>query len=142
MGVEQELLPDTEEEGQRIAYLIGNSQPAADEDSLKLGKALMDVPLESAENFFEKGLAYLEMHYRSGLSRAILGSKAGDDLGLPDTLFKISPLFTAPLVFTIESIRMVIPGLTDVMANFGEQWQRYRIDSMIKGQPAQFMLKQ
>ena len=138
MGISEELLPADEEAAQRLAYLIGNSQPGADADSLALGQALMNVPFEQAETPAEQFLAFLEMHYRSGLSRLVLGDQAGDDLGLPNTPLKYAPLLTTPLIFTAETIRMMVPGLTDIIANLGESWQSGRIKSMIGDNPAQF----
>ena len=141
MGIEEDLLPHTEAEGQKLAYLVGNSQPPADEDSRKLGEALRDVPFESASTLPEQILAFFEMHYRSGLRRAILGGKAGDDLGLPATPFIFAPLITSPLIYLAETIRMTFPALENVMANIGETWLNYRIQSMVAGKPADFIFK-
>jgi ER-bound oxygenase mpaB/B'/Rubber oxygenase, catalytic domain len=139
MGVDEALLPTNEEEGTRMAWLSGVTQPPADEDSRLLGQALMNVPLERAETPVEKIAAHLEMQVRSGLTRIILGDNAGDDLGLPDTPLKYGIAFTTPIIFGMETIRRLVPGLTNIAVLIGDRWQRGMVEKPLAGKPATFV---
>lgn len=128
MGVDENLLPKTEADAQRMAYLAGVTQPKADADSKALGRALMQVPMERAETAVEKVAAWFDIQLRSGFTRLVLGDLAGDDLGLPNTPFKYTPLFTTPAVFAIDTLRRIVPGATDWAAALGGALQRRFID--------------
>jgi hypothetical protein len=73
MGVDEELLPANEEDGTRMAWLAGVTQPPADEDSRMLGQALMQVPLARADGAFAKGAAWLEMQLQVWLQSHCAG---------------------------------------------------------------------
>jgi len=139
MGVDEALLPTNEEEGTRMAWLSGVTQPPADADSKLLGQALLQVPLARAETPVEKIAAHLEMQLRSGLTRIVLGDKAGDDLGLPDTPLKYTIAFTTPLVFALETVRRMVPGLTNMAALIGDRWQRFMVEKPLAGNPASYV---
>ncbi len=138
MGVDEELLPDNEEEGTRMAWLAGVTQPPADADSRMLGQALMQVPLARAEGPVAKAAAWLEMQLRSGFSRIVLGDPAGDDLGLPNTPFKYAIAFTTPLVFAAETLRCIVPGATDLAVYIGDSFQRSMVERPLGNKPATF----
>lgn len=139
MGVDEALLPTNEEEGTRMAWLSGVTQPPADADSKLLGQALLNVPLERAETPIEKIAAHLEMQLRSGLTRIVLGDKAGDDLGLPDTPLKYTIALTTPVVFALETVRRIVPGLTNIAALVGDRWQRFMVEKPLAGKPAAYV---
>lgn len=139
MGVDEALLPTNEEEGTRMAWLSGVTQPPADADSRMLGQALMHVPLERAETPAQKIAAHLEMQLRSGLTRIVLGDKAGDDLGLPDTPLKYTIALTTPVIFALETVRRIVPGLTNIAVLIGDTWQRRMVEGNLKGKPPEFV---
>lgn len=139
MGIDEALLPENEEQGMRMAWLAGVTQPGADADSRLLGQALMNVPLERAETPVEKGLAWFEMQLRSGFTRIVLGDKAGDDLGLPDSILKYTVAFTAPAVFALETLRRLLPGATDVAIRLGDAWQRRMVERPLGGKMPAFV---
>lgn len=139
MGVDENLLPITEEEGTRTAWLAGVTQPPADDDSRLLGQALMNVPLERAETPFEKAAAWFEIQLRSGFSRMVLGDKAGDNLGLPNNPLKYAIALTTPVVFAAETVRRLVPGLTHLAVLAGDRWQRAAVEKPLAGKPAAFV---
>lgn len=139
MGVDEALLATTEEDGVRMAWLSGVTQPPADNDSRLLGQALMNVPRARAENLIEKAAAEIEVLLRSGLSRIILGDKAGDDLGLPDTPLKYSVALTTPVIFALETVRRIVPGLTNLAVTLGDTMQRRAVESNLGGKPPAFV---
>ena len=139
MGVDEELLPVNEEEGTRMAWLAGVTQPPADEDSRMLGQALMQVPLARAEGPVAKAAAWLEMQLRSGFSRIVLGDPAGDDLGLPNTPLKYAVALTTPFVFATETLRRVLPGATELAVSLGDALQRRMVERPLGDRPATFV---
>ncbi|MFO1478620.1 MAG: oxygenase MpaB family protein [Turneriella sp.] len=139
MGIDEALLPENEEQGMRMAWLAGVTQPGADADSRLLGQALLNVPMERAESPVEKALAWLEMQLRSGFTRIVLGDRAGDDLGLPDSPLKYTVAFTTPAVFALETLRRVLPGATDVAIRLGDAWQRRMVERPLGGKMPAFV---
>lgn len=138
MGIEEALLPENEEQGMRMAWLAGTTQPPADADSRLLGQALLRVPMQRAETPLEKIAAWFEMHLRSGFTRMVLGDRAGDDLGLPDTPFKYAIFVTTPLVFAAETLRRLMPGATELAIRAGDFWQRRMVEGALQGAPPTF----
>jgi hypothetical protein len=139
MGVDEALLPATEDEGTRMAWLAGVTQPPADEDSRLLGQALMSVPLQRAESPIEKLAAQVDIQLRSGFSRAVLGDRAGDDLGLPNTPLKFALAITTPIIFALESVRRLVPGMTNIAVLLGDNFQRRMVERPLQGKPATFV---
>ncbi len=138
MGIDEALLPENEEQGMRMAYLAGVTQPPADEDSRRLGQALMRVPLERAQTPVERAFAWLEMQLRSGFTRIVLGERAGDDLGLPNTPFKYAVFLTTPALFALENLRCVLPGATEAAIRLGDAWQRRMVERPLGGEMPTF----
>lgn len=138
MGIDEALLPENEEQGMRMAWLAGATQPPADADSRLLGQALHQVPMQRAETPLEKIAAWFEMHLRTGLTRIVLGDRAGDDLGLPNTPFKYAIFMTTPVVFAAETLRRVMPGATELAIRAGDFWQRRMVDKALRGTPPAF----
>jgi hypothetical protein len=139
MGIDEALLPENEEQGMRMAWLAGVTQPPADADSRLLGQALLNVPMERAETPAEKIFAWLEMQLRSGFTRMVLGDRAGDDLGLPDTPLKYTVVLTTPVVFALETLRRLLPGATDFAIRLGDAWQRRMVEKPLRGQMPAFV---
>ncbi len=139
MGVDATLLPATEEEGTRMAWLAGVTQPPADADSRLLGQALMNVPLERAAGPLEKAAAWFEVQLRSGFSRIVLGDPAGDDLGLPDSPLKYTIALTTPVVFAAETLRRIIPGATELATRIGDSLQRRMVEKPLGNKPVTFV---
>jgi hypothetical protein len=120
MGVDESLLPATELEGRRIGYAMFKSQPGADDDSRRLAKALADAPFAHARSEFHKRLIGLDVRYRLGLSRALLGNAIADELALPNDAWKYAIALTTPPRFALETLRRVVPGMTDLAVKLGE----------------------
>lgn len=139
MGVDESLLPMTEAEGTRMAWLAGVTQPPADDDSRLLGQALMTVPLARATGPLEKAGAWLEVQLRSGFSRLVLGDPAGDDLGLPNSPLKYAIALTTPVIFAAETVRRLLPGATEIATRIGDALQRGMVEKPLGNQPATFV---
>jgi hypothetical protein len=121
MGVDEALLPATEREGRRLGYAMFHSQPGADEDSRRLARALADAPFSHARTELDRKLIGLDVRFRLGLSRALLGNDIADELGLPDDAWKYAIALTTPPVFAFETLRRAVPGLTGVAVRLGER---------------------
>jgi hypothetical protein len=121
MGVDETLLPATEHEGRRIGYAMFHSQPGADDDSRRLARALAEAPLAHARSALDRALIGIDVRFRLGLSRALIGDEAADDLGLPDDAWKYAIALTAPPTFAFETVRRVVPGLTELAVRLGER---------------------
>lgn len=121
IGVDEALLPANELEGRRMAYALMNSQPGADEDSRKLAAALRMAPATAAHTPLQKRLARYDIAFRTGLSRAILGDRIADELGLPADAWKYAIAVTTPLTFALETVRMHTPGLTALAVRLGQR---------------------
>lgn len=124
MGVKEELLPEDVTSAMRTAWLIGATQPEADEDSRRLAEALRLAPYARPEYRGRAWLARAEEHYRTGLSRYLMGDEAADELGLPDTPAKHLPRWSKPWINGIEIVREHVPMATRVAERIGEQQVR------------------
>ena len=97
----------------------------ADEDSKALGMSLADAPMQLAKgDRFSQSLAKFERTMRIGYTRYILGDKAGDQLGLPDTAAKYFWPAQAPIRFGTELVRMSVPALNRFIVKRGEKVSR------------------
>ncbi len=139
MGVEEALLPATEIEGRRLAYAMFRSQPGADDDSRRLAKALREAPYAHARTQREKILIGLDVRYRTGLSRALLGDAIADELGLPNDAWKYAIALTTPPVFAMETLRTLVPGLTHVAVRFGERALERLNERITQQEPVRFV---
>ena len=132
MGVDPELLPTTLKDGMRTAYFIGASQGNADDDSRALAAALMEVPYKHKQGM-AKLLGKLEMQFRSGLSRTFMGSLSANELKLPNTPLKYTLLFTTPLIFSGELIRLLIPGGNTIAHKMGRYLVHRHVEKTLGG---------
>lgn len=123
MGVDERLLPASEDDAARMAFMNFLTLAEPDEDSRRLAQSLLDVSWEFAGKTpgMPKWATSIEYHYRAGFSRLILGRQTSDMLGIPDsTAARIGVLATAPLVYGLETLRRRIPGATRLAVLAGE----------------------
>lgn len=122
MGVDERLLPASEDDAARIAFLNYLTLAEPDEDSRRLAQSLLDVSWEFGEKTpgMPHWLVNIEYHYRAGFSRLILGKQSSDMLGLPDNAAKFGVLATVPLVAGFEAVRRLVPGATKLVVKAGE----------------------
>ncbi len=125
MGVEERILPANETDSMRALYHVIATICDPDEDSKALGQALANAPLQYAGDArWQQWLAQTEKTLRIGYTRFILGDKAGDDLGLPDTFAKYLWPAQVPLRVGSELVRMAVPGVNRLMVKLGERAAR------------------
>jgi hypothetical protein len=122
MGVDERLLPASEDDAARIAFMNFLTLAPPDDDSKRLAQALLDVSWEFGEKMpgMPKWVTSIEYNYRAGFSRLILGKQTSDLLGLPDNVAKYGVLATVPVVFAFETLRRAIPGATRLVVKAGE----------------------
>lgn len=132
MGVDLELLPVTVKQGMQTAYVIGASQGKADNDSRDLAIALMEVPYQDKEGM-SRWLGKVEMQLRSGLSRLFMGNHSANQLELPNNPLKFTVLFTTPLIFTTEVLRILTPGGTKLATYAGKRAVHRHVEHILGG---------
>jgi hypothetical protein len=122
LGIDEKLLPASEREAERVMYLVGSSQPPADEDSVELARALYGEPLERAVTEGQKRLARFEMSVRGGVSRVLLGDAVADELELPKNAARFAVRGFVPFVSLLESLRRVTPFGNELAYRVGDHW--------------------
>lgn len=122
MGVDERLLPASEDDAARVAFLNYLTLAEPDDDSRRLAQSLLDVSWEFGEKTtgLPRWVTSIEYNYRAGFSRLILGKQTSDLLGLPDNLAKFGVIATVPLVYGFETARRLIPGATTLVVKAGE----------------------
>ncbi len=138
LGINADLLPQTEQQGRKLLYLATRTQPGCDDDSRQLAIALRDQPLQQ-NKWRWLGLAKIQIH--SGFSRFFLDKQAADDLQLPNNLFRLWPALIIPPIFIIERLRVITPGATSLAEGIGGWWQSSGVDKHLGGKQAEFKLE-
>ncbi|MGI5996172.1 MAG: oxygenase MpaB family protein [Saccharomonospora viridis] len=134
MGVDDELLPATEEDAWRLLWLLAATEFVPDEDSKRLAAALLDAYAETGR---ERGgplgavLGELSMRVHGSISRLVLGKSNSDFLGLPDDpIVQLAVLAVAAGNFVVETVRQRLPGATWVQERLGE-FTRHRYAELL-----------
>lgn len=138
LGINADLLPETEQQGRRLLYLATRTQPGSDQDSRQLAIALRDQPLQQNKSNW---VGRLKIQIHSGFSRFFLDKQAADDLCLPNNLWRIWPAFIIPPIFIIERLRVIIPGATSLAEKLGGLWQSTGVDRHLAGKQAEFKIE-
>jgi hypothetical protein len=131
LGIQEHLIPATEEEARRMFYLIGMTQTLAGAEAAELGRALHEVPLKKAEGLFDKLNASFSMKLRSGISQLFLGDEAMKHLGVPTTRVRYALVGTVPLIFTLDRARARLPGMTKLATKIGGYWQDKHAEKLL-----------
>lgn len=121
LGVDERILPTCEADANRALWIQYLTLGESDDDTRQLGQALSNVPMQQAgDNPARKVLARIETGYRSAFSRLIFGNRNGDALGLPKSLaWKAAVVGTAPVIFSLETVRRHVPGATRLAVGLG-----------------------
>jgi hypothetical protein len=122
MGVDDELLPATEDDAWRLWWLLAVTEFLPDEDSKRLAAALLRSHAGVAADRGRLGevLGELSVRVHGSISRLVLGSRNADFLGLPD-----DPIAQAAVVaaaagnFAAETVRQWVPGATRLQERLG-----------------------
>jgi hypothetical protein len=109
IGIDERLLPNDVDCARRALYMVGTSQPDPDADSVELARALYAVPLSFARSPLAKRLIGVEVALRLAMTRRILGERAVDQLGLPQSSLRalLPPLIG--LISSVDRARQAFP---------------------------------
>lgn len=122
LGVDERILPASEDDANRAMYLMAATIPPADADTRALGTALADAPLHFAgDGWVRQRAARLERTLRIGYSRYVLGDRAGDALGLPRTAAKYLWPAQVPLRLGLELVRSSVPLVNRLYVRWGQR---------------------
>ncbi len=133
MGVEERVLPASEEDSMRALYHVMATVCEPDDDTRALGQSLARAPATLAgDAWWQRRLADLEQTLRVGYTRFMLGDEAGDQLGLPRTVAKYFWPAQIPLRLGSELLRMSIPGANQLLIKLGEKAAREHFPKQIR----------
>ncbi|MDV6011115.1 oxygenase MpaB family protein [Haloechinothrix sp. LS1_15] len=122
MGVDEGLLPATEEDAWRMLWLLAATEFIPDDDSKRLASALLETHGGVAERFGALGElvggASIALH--SAISRMLIGDRNADYLDLPkQPLAQVVVLGLASANFVVETVRKRVPGATLLQEKVG-----------------------
>jgi hypothetical protein len=130
MGVDEKLLVASEVEGRVALYRNLLSQPAADETSKKLGRALMDEPLDRRYQRF----AWLRGHWNRqvhlSIIRFFLDAEGMESLGLPKGVLPWFPMLTGPPRFIFGLLVRMTPETESWWTRRGRQAQHALFETL------------
>ena len=109
MGIDAELLPASEAEGERLGELIAATQGDPDDDSRSLTRALLEAPLRAATNAKERQRARRIVATSTTMCRALLGDVLADRLAVPKTRARHAVPLLRRLVSGAEHARARVP---------------------------------
>ena len=140
MGIDERILVTNEKDGLRIIYTLLISQPAADEDTQTLARALMNEPYETMDTGrFARLQAEAQLRMHNGISHFFLGSAPYRNLGLPENRrWTWVPLVIFPMVTVAETVRQLMPNGNQVFAKVGVAWRDNWIKRSLKHQAAAY----
>ncbi|MEU8631142.1 oxygenase MpaB family protein [Amycolatopsis sp. NPDC048633] len=127
MGVDDELLPTSEEDAWRLLWLLAATEFIPDDDSKRLAKALIEANAAVGEGRGAVGkvLSHVSVAVHSSISRLVLGKTNADFLGLPnDPVAQAAIVAVAGVNFAAETVRRFIPGATALQERLGEAGRR------------------
>ncbi|MEV7039905.1 oxygenase MpaB family protein [Amycolatopsis sp. NPDC051061] len=127
MGVDDELLPTSEEDAWRLLWLLAATEFIPDDDSKRLAKALIEANAAVGEGRGAVGkvLSHVSVAVHSSISRLVLGKRNADFLGLPnDPVAQAAIVAVAGVNFAAETVRRFIPGATALQERIGEAGRR------------------
>ncbi|EHY89552.1 oxygenase MpaB family protein [Saccharomonospora azurea] len=122
MGVDDELLPATEDDAWRLLWLLAVTEFVPDEDSKRLAAALLrsHAAVGADRGLLGTVLGELSMRVHGSISRLVLGPANADFLGLPDDPLAQAAVVTAAAGnFAAETVRQLVPGATWMQERLG-----------------------
>jgi hypothetical protein len=135
LGIDEELLPASEDDAWRLLWLMATTEFIPDEDSKRLAKALL-VSHEGVGNgrgTVGKVISHVSVRVHSSISRLVLGKTNADFLELPDDPIAQGAVLTAAAVnFAAETARRYIPGATSLQELIGSIERRRYVTRLAK----------
>ncbi|NIH86604.1 oxygenase MpaB family protein [Amycolatopsis granulosa] len=133
LGVDEELLPATEEDAWRLFWLLASTEFIPDTDSKRLAKALIETHAAIGEGRGAVGkvLSHLSVAVHSSISRLVLGRANADFLEIPDDpVAQGAILAVAAGNFAAETARRFIPGATALREYLGALERRRYVERL------------
>ncbi|WP_024877110.1 oxygenase MpaB family protein [Saccharomonospora piscinae] len=121
VGVDDELLPATEDDAWRLLWLLAVTEFVPDADSQRLAAALLRSHAEVGGDGPLGGLlGELSARVHGSISRLVLGRTNSDFLGIPnDPVAQAAVLTAAAGNFAAETVRRRLPGATWAQERLG-----------------------
>ena len=135
LGIDEELLPATEQDAWRLLWLLATTEFIPDDDSKRLAKALLvsHEGIGAGRGTVGKVLAHVSVRVHSSISRIVLGKSNADFLELPDDpLAQGAVLAVAAVNFAAETARRHIPGATSLQELIGRLERRRYVTRLAK----------
>ena len=133
MGIDEELLPATEQDAWRLLWLLASTEFIPDEDSKRLAKALRATHEGTGRGPFGKALGHVSGRVHASISRLVLGKANADFLELPDDPLAQGAVVAAAAVnFAAETARRHIPGATSLQELVGGLERRRYVTRLAK----------
>jgi hypothetical protein len=109
MGIDPELLPSTQAEGDRLTQLLEATHGEPDEDSRRLTRALLDAPLREAKTRGQRKSARRLAQFSAGMCRELVGDDVADKLAVPRSSWRLMFPLVRGVVSSVELIRESVP---------------------------------
>lgn len=135
LGIDEALLPATEDDAWRLFWLLASTEFIPDEDSKRLAKALIDshAAIGEGRGAVGKVLSHLSVAVHSSISRLVLGKVNADFLEIPnDPIAQGAVLAVAAGNFAAETARRLIPGATALQEYLGTLERRRYVERLGK----------
>jgi hypothetical protein len=142
IGMEPELLVNTEAEGNGLVDLISATQGEADDDSRSLTRALLDAPVHLATTAREVERAKRLRQFSAAMCRELIGDERANAMGVPQNTWRYSLPIMRRLVSSVELVRERMPfGDVPVVWVGTRYWDRVAAIGLA-GATAEFALPQ
>ncbi|MET0284787.1 MAG: oxygenase MpaB family protein [Polyangiales bacterium] len=127
LGADDALVPKTFREGLELVEIFNRTEPGPDDGSRRLG-----VALRAAWEVAPLG------QFVTGFARFALGERAAEQLGVPDTHWKLAPLTLAAARLLPELATLGVPGARSRAVRKGKAFLNDRLAELLAGKPASF----
>lgn len=135
IGIDDELMPKTEQECNEWAYGYFATQAFEPKPAKPLAIALHELPVLIETSKF-KGLAKLEQQLRAGVTRSYWGDDICDGLGLPNPQFaKTGVVGIAKLQWMIEQLQKVSSRTEEIMIKSAENYRGHVQEKYLASNP-------
>lgn len=138
MGVDDELLPATENDAWRLLWLLAATEFVPDEDSQRLAKVLLEQHALIAQGLgpLSGPVGGMAVQLHAAVSRMLLGKANADYLGLPSARLTSAAIAgLAAANFAAETARRRLPGATAMQERFGRLVRRRYLTQVRKAMP-------
>lgn len=135
LGIDDELLPATEQDAWRLLWLLAATEFIPDEDSKRLAKALLVTheAIGYGRGTLGKVLSHVSVRVHSSISRLVLGKTNADFLELPDDPIAQTAVVTAAAVnFAAETALRYVPGINSLREVIGGIERRHYVTRLGK----------